>query len=169
VLVHSIGYAPAEELKNDFVQTTRDGFRIAHDVSVYSLIALSRGAAPLMIDGGSIITLTYYGADKVVPHYNVMGVAKAALEATVRYLAADLGKQNIRVNAISAGPIKTLAARGIGGLSDMLKAHADRAPLHRNTEQLEVGSTAAFLASEMASGITGEVIFVDSGYNIMGF
>jgi enoyl-[acyl-carrier protein] reductase I len=169
VLVHSIGYAPAEELKNDFVQTTRDGFRIAHDVSVYSLIALSRGAAPLMIDGGSIITLTYYGADKVVPHYNVMGVAKAALEATVRYLAADLGKQNVRVNAISAGPIKTLAARGIGGLSDMLKAHADRAPLHRNTEQLEVGSTAAFLASEMASGITGEVIFVDSGYNIMGF
>ena len=169
VLVHSIGYAPAEELKNDFVQTTRDGFRIAHDVSVYSLIALSRGAAPLMAEGGSIITLTYYGAEKVVPHYNVMGVAKAALEATVRYLAADLGKQNIRVNAISAGPIKTLAARGIGGLSDMLKAHADRAPLHRNTEQLEVGGAAVFLASEMASGITGETIFVDSGYNIMGF
>ncbi len=169
VLVHSIGFAPAEELKNDFVQTTRDGFRIAHDVSVYSLIALSRGAAPLMTDGGSIITLTYYGADKVVPHYNVMGVAKAALEATVRYLAADLGKQNIRVNAISAGPIKTLAARGIGGLSDMLKAHAERAPLHRNTEQLEVGGAAVFLASEMASGITGETIFVDSGYNIMGF
>jgi len=169
VLVHSIGYAPAEELKNDFLQTTREGFRIAHDVSVYSLIALSRGAAPLMTDGGSIITLTYYGADKVIPHYNVMGVAKAALEATVRYLAADLGRQNIRVNAISAGPIKTLAARGIGGLSDMLKAHAERAPLHRNTEQLEVGSAAVFLASEMASGITGEVIFVDSGYNIMGF
>jgi enoyl-[acyl-carrier protein] reductase I len=169
VLVHSIGFAPAEELKNDFIQTTRDGFRIAHDVSVYSLIALSRGAAPLMTDGGSIITLTYYGAEKVVPHYNVMGVAKAALEATVRYLAADLGKQNIRVNAISAGPIKTLAARGIGGLSDMLKAHADRAPLHRNTEQLEVGSTAAFLASELSSGVTGEVIYVDSGYNIMGF
>ena len=169
VLVHSIGYAPAEELKNDFLQTTREGFRIAHDVSVYSLIALSHGAAPLMTDGGSIITLTYYGADKVIPHYNVMGVAKAALEATVRYLAADLGRQNIRVNAISAGPIKTLAARGIGGLSDMLKAHAERAPLHRNTEQLEVGSAAVFLASEMASGITGEVIFVDSGYNIMGF
>jgi len=169
VLVHSIGYAPAEELKNDFLQTTREGFRIAHDVSVYSLIALSRGAAPLMTDGGSIITLTYYGADKVIPHYNVMGVAKAALEATVRYLAADLGRQNIRVNAISAGPIKTLAARGIGGLSDMLKVHAERAPLHRNTEQLEVGSAAVFLASEMASGITGEVIFVDSGYNIMGF
>ena len=169
VLVHSIGFAPAEELRNDFIQTTRDGFRIAHDVSVYSLIALSRGAAPLMTDGGSIITLTYYGSEKVVPHYNVMGVAKAALEATVRYLAADLGKQNIRVNAISAGPIKTLAARGIGGLSDMLKAHADRAPLKRNTEQLEVGSTAAFLASELSSGITGEVIYVDSGYNIMGF
>jgi len=169
VLVHSIGYAPAEELKNDFLQTTREGFRIAHDVSVYSLIALSHGAAPLMTDGGSIITLTYYGADKVIPHYNVMGVAKAALEATVRYLAADLGRQNIRVNAISAGPIKTLAARGIGGLSDMLKVHAERAPLHRNTEQLEVGSAAVFLASEMASGITGEVIFVDSGYNIMGF
>jgi enoyl-[acyl-carrier protein] reductase I len=169
VLVHSIGFAPAEELKNDFIQTTREGFRIAHDVSVYSLIALSRAAAPLMTDGGSIITLTYYGSEKVVPHYNVMGVAKAALEATVRYLAADLGKQNIRVNAISAGPIKTLAARGIGGLSDMLKAHADRAPLHRNTEQLEVGGTAAYLASDLASGVTGEVIYVDSGYNIMGF
>jgi len=169
VLVHSIGFAPAEELKNDFIQTTREGFRIAHDVSVYSLIALSRGAAPLMTDGGSIITLTYYGSEKVVPHYNVMGVAKAALEATVRYLASDLGKQNIRVNAISAGPIKTLAARGIGGLGDMLKTHADRAPLHRNTEQLEVGGTAAYLASDLASGVTGEVIYVDSGYNIMGF
>jgi len=169
VVVHSIGYAPAEELKNDFINTTRDGFRIAHDVSVYSLIALSRGAAPLMTEGGSIITLTYYGSEKVVPHYNVMGVAKAALEASVRYLAADLGKQNIRVNAISAGPIKTLAARGIGGLSDMLKAHAERAPLHRNTEQMEVGGTAAYLASDLASGVTGEVIYVDSGYNVMGF
>jgi enoyl-[acyl-carrier protein] reductase I len=169
VLVHSVAYAPAEELKNDFLQTTRDGFRIAHDVSVYSLIALSRAAAPLMTDGGSILTMTYYGAEKVVPHYKVMGVAKAALEATVRYLAADLGKQNIRVNAISAGPIKTLAARGIGNLGDMLKYHADRAPLHRNTEQSEVGGTAVFLASDLASGITGEVIHVDSGYNIMGF
>jgi enoyl-[acyl-carrier protein] reductase I len=169
VLVHSVAYAPAEELKNDFIHTTREGFRVAHDVSVYSLIALSRAAAPLMTEGGSILTLTYYGAEKVVPHYNVMGVAKAALEATVRYLASDLGRQNIRVNAISAGPIKTLAARGIGGLSDMLKAHADRAPLHRNTEQAEVGATAAFLASDLASGITGEVIHVDSGYNIMGF
>ena len=169
VLVHSVAYAPADELKNDFVQTSRDGFRVAHEVSVYSLIALARAAAPLMTEGGSILTMTYYGSEKVVPHYNVMGVAKAALEATVRYLAFDLGKQNIRVNAISAGPIKTLAARGIGGLSDMLKAHAERAPLHRNTEQSEVGGTAAFLASDLASGITGEVIYVDSGYNIMGF
>ncbi|MGC2162108.1 MAG: enoyl-ACP reductase [Silvibacterium sp.] len=169
VLVHSVAFAPADELKNDFVQTSREGFRIAHDISVYSLIALSRGAAPLMTEGGSIITLTYFGAEKVVPHYNVMGVAKAALEATVRYLAADLGRKNIRVNAISAGPIKTLAARGIGGLSEMLKAHADRAPLHRNTEQSEVGNTATYLASDMASGVTGEVIYVDSGYNIMGF
>jgi enoyl-[acyl-carrier protein] reductase I len=169
ILVHSVAYAPAEELKNDFVLTSREGFRVAHDVSVYSLIAVSRAAAPLMTDGGSIITLTYFGAEKVVPHYNVMGVAKAALEATVRYLAADLGRQNIRVNAISAGPIKTLAARGIGGLSDMLKAHAERAPLHRNTEQSEVGGTAVYLASELASGVTGEVIYVDSGYNIMGF
>ncbi|HEV2463301.1 MAG TPA: enoyl-ACP reductase [Acidobacteriaceae bacterium] len=169
VLVHSVAFAPADELKNDFVQTSREGFRVAHDVSVYSLIAVSRAAAPLMTDGGSIITLTYYGAEKVVPHYNVMGVAKAALEATVRYLAADLGRQNIRVNAISAGPIKTLAARGIGGLGEMLKAHAERAPLHRNTEQAEVGGAAAYLASDLASGVTGETIYVDSGYNIMGF
>ncbi|HTV04271.1 MAG TPA: enoyl-ACP reductase [Acidobacteriaceae bacterium] len=169
ILVHSVAYAPPDELKNDFVQTSREGFRIAHDVSVYSLIALSRAAAPLMTDGGSIITLTYFGAEKVVPHYNVMGVAKAALEATVRYLAADLGRQNIRVNAVSAGPIKTLAARGIGGLSEMLRVHAERAPLHRNTEQSEVGGTAAFLASDLASGVTGEVIYVDCGYNIMGF
>jgi enoyl-[acyl-carrier protein] reductase I len=169
VLVHSIAFAPPEDLKNEFLQTTREGFRIAHEVSVYSLIALSRGAAPLMTEGGSIITLTYFGAEKVVPHYKVMGVAKAALEATVRYLAWDLGKQNIRVNAISAGPIKTLAARGIGALGDMLKYHAERAPLHRNTEQEEVGKTAIYLASDLASGVTGETIYVDSGYNIMGF
>jgi enoyl-[acyl-carrier protein] reductase I len=168
-LVHSIAYAPADELKNDFLQTSREGFRVAHDVSVYSLIALSRAAAPLMTEGGSIMTLTYYGAEKVVPHYNVMGVAKAALEATVRYLAADLGKHNIRVNAISAGPIKTLAARGIGGLGDMLKAHAERSPLGRNVEQSEVGGTALYLASDLASGVTGETIYVDCGYNIMGF
>jgi enoyl-[acyl-carrier protein] reductase I len=169
VLVHSVAYAPGEDMKNDFLQTTREGFRIAQDVSVYSLIALARAAAPLMTDGGSIITMTYYGSEKVLTSYKVMGVAKAALEATVRYLANDLGKQNIRVNAISAGPIKTLAARGVSNLGDMLKAHAERSPLHRNTDQAEVGGTAAFLASDLASGITGEVIYVDSGYNIMGF
>jgi enoyl-[acyl-carrier protein] reductase I len=169
VLVHSIAFAPAADLKGEFLQTTRGGFRIAHDVSVYSLIAVSRAAAPLMTEGGSIITMSYFGAEKVVPHYKVMGVAKAALEATVRYLAADLGKQNVRVNAISAGPIMTLAARGIGSLGEMLKYHADRAPLHRNTEQAEVGNTAVYLASDLASGVTGEVIYVDSGYNIMGF
>ena len=168
-LVHSVAYAPADELKGDFINTSREGFRVAHDISVYSLIAVSRAALPLMEDGGSIITLTYYGAEKVVPHYNVMGVAKAALEATVRYLANDLGPKRIRVNAISAGPIKTLAARGISGLGDMLKSHAERAPLKRNVDPLEVGETAAFLASDAGSGITGEVIYVDCGYNIMGF
>jgi len=169
VLVHSVAYAPAEELNNPFLQTTREGFRVAHDVSVYSLIALSRAAAPLMTEGGSIMTLTDYGAEKVVPKYNVKGVAKAALEATVRYLASDMGKQNIRVNAISAGPLKTLAARGIGGLGEMLKSHEERAPLARNVTQDEVGKTALFLASDLSSGITGETIYVDCGYNIMGF
>ena len=168
-LVHSVAYAPAEELKNDFVNTTREGFRIAHDISVYSLISLSRAAVPMMEDGGSILTLTYYGAEKVVPHYNLMGVAKAALECTVRYLANDLGPKKIRVNAISAGPIKTLAARGISGLSDMLKSHAERAPLKRNVEVSEVGGAAVFLASDAGSGVTGEVLYVDCGYNIMGF
>jgi enoyl-[acyl-carrier protein] reductase I len=169
VVVHSVAYAPAEELRGDFVNTTREGFRIAHDVSVYSLIALCRAAAPLMEDGGSVITMTYYGAEKVVPHYNVMAVAKAALECSVRYLAFDLGRKKIRVNAISAGPLKTLAARGISGLGDMLKGHAERAPLQRNVEVSEVGSTGVFLASDASSGITGEVIYVDCGYNIMGF
>lgn len=169
ILVHSVAFAPPEALKNDFVLTSREAFATAHDISVYSLIAVTRGASELMTDGGSVITLSYYGAEKVVPKYNVMGVAKAALEATVRYLAADLGTRNIRVNAISAGPIQTLAARGIGGLSDMLKIHAERAPLHRNTDQSEVGATAAFLASDLASGITGETIYVDSGFHIMGF
>jgi enoyl-[acyl-carrier protein] reductase I len=168
-IVHSIAFAPPAELKGDFVATSREGFRVAHDVSVYSLIALARGAAPLMEDGGSIITLTYYGAEKVVPHYNVMGVAKAALECTVRYLAFDLGKKNIRVNAISAGPIKTLAARGIGDFTDMLKAHADRAPLKRNVDVNEIGATGVFLASDASSGITGETLYVDCGFNIMGF
>jgi enoyl-[acyl-carrier protein] reductase I len=168
-LVHSVAYAPPEELKGEFLNTSREGFRIAHDVSVYSLVAVSRGAAALMPDGGSIVTLTYYGAEKVVPKYNVMGVAKAALEASVRYLASDLGPRKIRVNAISAGPIKTLAARGISGLGDMLKAHAERAPLKRNVDPGEVGATAAFLLSDAGSGITGETIYVDCGYNIMGF
>ncbi len=169
VLVHSIAYAPPEELRNDFVMTSREGFRIAHEISVYSLIALARAAAPLMSQGGSIITLSYFGAEKVVPNYNVMGVAKAALESTVRYLAYDLGKKNIRVNAISAGPIKTLAGRGIAGLGEMLKAHATRSPLQRNVDVEEVAATAAFLAGRGAAGITGETIYVDCGYNIMGF
>jgi len=168
-LVHSVAFAPAEELKGHFVNTSREGFRIAHDVSVYSLIALARAATPLMTNGGSIITLSYFGAEKVVPKYNVMGVAKAALEASVRYLAYDLGEKKIRVNAISAGPIKTLAARGISGLGDMLKSHAERAPLKRNVESSEVGDTALYLASDLSTGITGETIYVDCGYNIMGF
>ena len=169
VLVHSVAFAPAECMKADFVNTSREGFRIAHDVSVYSLIAVARAAAPLMEDGGSVITMSYYGAEKVVPHYNVMGVAKAALECTVRYLADDLGPKKIRVNAISAGPIKTLAARGIANLGEMLKFHAERAPLKRNVDVDEVGSTGVFLASDASSGITGEVIHVDCGYNIMGY
>ena len=169
ILVHAIAYAPAEELRGEFINTTREGFRIAHDISVYSLIAVSRGAAPLMTDGGSIMTMTYYAAEKVVPNYNVMAVPKAALESTVRYLAWNLGPRNIRVNAISAGPIKTLAARGIGSLTEMMKTHSDRAPLHRNVDQLEVGGAALFLASDLSSAITGETIYVDCGYNIMGF
>jgi enoyl-[acyl-carrier protein] reductase I len=169
VIVHSVAFAPAEELKGDFVNTTREGFRIAHDVSVYSLIALARAAAPLLEPGASIITMSYYGAQKVVPHYNVMGVAKAALECTVRYLAHDLGRRQIRVNAISAGPVKTLAARAISGLGEMMKTQVERSPLQRNIEVSEVGSTSVFLASDASSGITGETIYVDCGYNIMGF
>jgi enoyl-[acyl-carrier protein] reductase I len=169
VVVHAVAFAPAADMHADFVNTSREGFRIAHDVSVYSLIAVSRAAAPLMPEGGSIITLTYYGAEKVVPHYNVMGVAKAALEATVRYLSSSLGPQKIRVNAISAGPIKTLAARGVGQLGDMLRLHAEKSPLRKNVDQLEVGGTAAFLASDLSGAITGETIYVDCGYNIMGF
>src|ERR1700751_6026606 len=168
-IVHSVAFAPAEELKGEFVNSSREGFRIAHDISVYSLVAVSRAAAPLMTEGGSIVTLSYFGAEKVVPRYNVMGVAKAALEASVRYRASDLGPKGIRVNAISAGPIKTLAARGISNLGEMLKAHADRSPLRRNVEPLEVGATASFLLSSGGSGITGETIYVDCGYNIMGF
>ena len=169
ILVHAIAYAPAEELKGAFINTSREGFRIAHDVSVYSLIAVSRGAMPLMTEGGSIMTLTYYAAEKVVPNYNVMALAKASLEAAVRYLAYELGQKNIRVNAISAGPIKTLAARGVGALGEMMKSHADRAPLRRNVDQLEVGGTALYLASDLSSAVTGEILYVDCGYNIMGY
>jgi len=168
VLVHSIAYAPAEDLKGDFADTSRDGFRIALDTSAYSLVALARAARPLMTEGGSIMTMTYYGSARVIPRYNVMGVAKAALEASVRYLAYDLGKNNIRVNAISAGPIKTLASRGISGFGDMLKEQAERAPLKRNVDVNEVATTAVFLASDAGSGITGETLYVDGGYNIMG-
>jgi enoyl-[acyl-carrier protein] reductase I len=169
ILVHAVAYAPATELRGEFINTSRDGFRVALDVSVYSLIAVSRGAVPLMTDGGSIMTLSYYAAEKVVPNYNVMAVAKAALESTIRYLAWNLGSKNIRANAISAGPIKTLAARGVGDLTEMMKTHADRAPLHRNVDQLEVGGLAVFLASDLSTAITGETIYVDCGYNIMGF
>jgi enoyl-[acyl-carrier protein] reductase I len=168
ILVHAVAFAPADAIKNDFLLTSRDDFRIAHDVSVYSLIAVSRAAVPLMTEGGSILTLTYYGSTKVFPNYNVMGVAKAGLEAAVRYLAASLGSKNIRVNAISAGPIKTLAARGIGDFTKILEAVEQRAPLHRNVDQLEVGNTALFLSSPLASGITGEVTYVDCGFNITG-
>jgi enoyl-[acyl-carrier protein] reductase I len=169
ILVHAVAYAPAEDLRGSFTNTSREGFRVALDVSVYSLIAVTRAAAPLMTEGGSVMTLSFYAAEKVVPNYNVMAIAKAGLECTVRYLAWDLGAKNIRVNAISAGPIKTLAARGVGALGDMMRAHADRAPLHRNVDQLEVGGAALFLASDLSSAITGEVMYVDCGYNIMGF
>ena len=168
ILIHSVAFAPGDAIKNDFLLTKREDFRVAHDVSVYSLIALARGASSLMTGGGAILTLTYYGAEKVFPNYNVMGVAKAALESTVRYLAASLGTNNIRVNAISAGPIKTLAARGIGDFNQILNAVTQRAPLHRNVEQVEVGNTALFLCSPLASGITGEITFVDCGFNITG-
>ena len=166
-LVHSIAYAPKEDLEGAFVDTSRDGFLTALEVSAYSLATLARAAAPLMTEGGSIVSMSYYGAEKVVPNYNVMGVAKAALEASTRYLAADLGKRNIRVNTISAGPLNTLSARGVSNMSMMLKHHAERAPLGRNVDAREVGNTALFLCSPLSSGITGEVIHVDCGYNIM--
>jgi len=167
-LVHSVAFAPREELTGQFVNTTRQGFAMALDVSAYSLVAVTRAAVPLMTNGGSVVTLTYLGSERVVPHYNVMGVAKAALESTVRYLAHDLGPKNIRVNAISAGPIKTLAARGVAGISKMVDHHREFAPLRRATEQAEVGDTALFLVSPLGRGITGEVIYVDGGYHILG-
>src|SRR5919202_440163 len=156
-----------EELEGAFLDTSRDGFLTALEVSAYSLTSLAHAAAPLMTDGGSIVSMSYYGAEKVVPNYNVMGVAKAALEASTRYLAFDLGKHNIRVNTISAGPINTLSARAVSNMGLMLKHHAERAPLRRNVEAREVGNCALFLCSPLASGITGEVIHVDCGYNIM--
>jgi enoyl-[acyl-carrier protein] reductase I len=168
LLLHSVAYAPKEALEGEFVNTSREAFRVAHDVSAYSLVALARGAAPLMTDGGSIVAMSYYGAEKVVPHYNVMGVAKASLEASTRYLAYDLGPKKIRVNCISAGPVNTLAARGIKGFTGMLKHHAERAPLRRNVELEEIANAALFLISSMSAGITGEVMFVDGGYNIIG-
>src|SRR6185295_10484794 len=169
-LLHSVAYAPKEDLENEFVKTSRDGFKLAHDISAYSLVSLTRGALPLLekAGGGSVLALTYYGAEKAVEGYNLMGVAKASLEASVRYLAANLGPQNVRVNAISAGPVNTLAARGIKGFTTMLHHHAERAPLRRNVELEEIGNAALFLLSPMSSGITGEVMFVDCGYNIIG-
>src|SRR5262245_7668648 len=168
VLVHCVAFARKEDLDGAFIATTRDGFTMALDISAYSLTALARGAAALMEGGGSIIALTYLGSEKAVPGYNVMGVAKAALESSIRYLACDLGKQNIRVNGISSGPISTLAARGVPGFTKMLQIVRERSPLPRNTEPAEVGDTALFLASSLSRGITGEVIFVDNGYHIMG-
>lgn len=166
-MVHSIAYAPREELSGRFVDTSREGFRIALDVSCYSLVALAKRAYPLMPNGGAILTMTYYGAEKVTPNYNVMGVAKAALEATVRYLAWDLGKQRIRVNAISAGPVKTLAASGVAGFRKSLHYVGKVAPLGNITQE-DVGNAARFLLSDWADHITGEVLYVDGGYNIMG-
>ena len=168
LLLHSVAYAPKEALEGEFVNTSREAFRVAHDVSAYSLVALARAAAPLMTDGGSMVAMSYYGAEKVVPHYNVMGVAKAALEASTRYLAYDLGPKKIRVNCISAGPVNTLAARGIAGFMEMLKHYEAHAPLKRNVTPDELGATGAFLASDGAAAITGQVLYVDAGYQIMG-
>ncbi|HTH46006.1 MAG TPA: enoyl-ACP reductase [Candidatus Limnocylindria bacterium] len=168
LLLHSVAYAPREALEGDFLNTSRDAFKVAHDVSAYSLIALARAAAPLMTNGGSIVAMSYYGAEKVIPHYNVMGVAKAALEASTRYLAYSLGPKKVRVNCISAGPMNTLAARGIAGFGDMLKHYEAHAPLKRNVLPDELGATGAFLASDGAAAITGQVLYVDAGYQIMG-
>ncbi|HUL75845.1 MAG TPA: enoyl-ACP reductase [Vicinamibacteria bacterium] len=167
-VVHAVAFALREELDGEFVNTSREGYRVAQDISSYSLTALVRVTAPLMAGGGSIVTLSYLGGERVVPHYNVMGVAKAALEMSVRYLAADLGPKGIRVNAISAGPIKTLAASGVHGLSKMLEYHRTHAPLRKNTEQDEVGDAALFLVSPLSRGVTGEVLHVDGGFHVMG-
>ena len=168
LMLHSVAYAPKEALEGEFVNTSREAFRIAHDISAYSLVGLAREAAPMMPNGGSIVAMTYYGAQKVVPHYNVMGVAKASLEASTRYLAYDLGPKKIRVNCISAGPVNTLAARGISGFTQMLKYCQERAPLKRSCDPSELGATGVFLASDGAAAITGQVIYVDGGYQIIG-
>ena len=168
LLLHSIAFAPREALEGVFVDTTREAFRVAHDVSAYSLVALARATAPLMTNGGSIVAMSYYGSEKVVPHYNVMGVAKASLEASTRYLAYDLGPKKIRVNCISAGPVNTLAARGIAGFTDMLRHYEAHSPLKRNVLPDELGATGTFLASDGGAAITGQVIYVDCGYQIMG-
>ena len=168
LLLHSVAFAPKDALEGRFVNTSREAYRIAHDVSAYSLVALARAAEPLMPDGGSIVAMSYYGAEKVVPHYNVMGVAKASLEASTRYLAYDLGAKKIRVNCISAGPVNTLAARGISGFGEMIKVYEQRSPLKRNVTNEELGATGTFLASDGAAAITGQVLYVDCGYQIMG-
>jgi enoyl-[acyl-carrier protein] reductase I len=168
LMLHSVAYAPKDALEGEFVNTSREAFRVAHDVSAYSLVALARAAAPLMTEGGSVVAMSYYGAEKVVPHYNVMGVAKASLEASTRYLAYDLGPKKIRVNCISAGPVNTLAARGISGFTEMLKHYEAHAPLKRNVLPEELGATGVFLASDGAAAITGQVLYVDCGYQIMG-
>jgi enoyl-[acyl-carrier protein] reductase I len=168
LVLHSVAYAPREALEGSFLATSREAYRIAHDISAYSLIGLAQRAEPMMTDGGSIIAMSYYGAEKVVPHYNIMGVAKASLEACTRYLAWDLGPKNIRVNCISAGPLQTLAARGIGGFSTIIKEYEQRAPLGRSCTLEEVGATGVFLASPGAASITGQVLYVDGGYQIMG-
>jgi enoyl-[acyl-carrier protein] reductase I len=168
ILVHALAFAKREDLDGEFASTSRDGFALAMDVSAYSLVALVREARPLLHPGSSVLTLTYYGAEKVVAHYNVMGVAKAALEASVRYLAADLGPEGVRVNAISAGPVRTLAAAGIAGFKRMYGSFADVAPLRSNITIEDVGKTALWLASDLSSAVTGEVIYVDGGFNVLG-
>lgn len=168
-VIHAVAFAGKEDLEGRFVDTSRKGFQLALDVSAYTMVAVAKAALPLMEqNGGSMVTLTYYGSEKVVKNYNVMGVAKAALEASVRYLAADLGQSNIRVNAISAGPVRTLAAMGIAGFRDMLKYVEQRTPLKRNVQADEVGKTALYLSSDLASAVTGEIVHVDCGYSIMG-
>ncbi len=168
LLLHSVAFAPKDALEGEFLNTSREAYRIAHEVSAYSLVGLARAAAPLMTEGGSMVGMSYYGAEKVVPHYNVMGVAKASLEACTRYLAYDLGPRKIRVNCISAGPVNTLAARGIAGFNEMLKHYEAHAPLKRNVLPEELGATGLFLASDGAAAITGQVLYVDCGYQIMG-